>query len=431
MKRLVSLFIAYLLVNGLWAQNIDSLERNLYNLPDVIFTKIDPAEKNGITYELKVKQPIDHENPEMGYFYQRAFLNHKGYDRPVVFVTEGYTCTRNYPTELSRLLDANQLAVEHRYFGESIPKEVGYEYLNLKQATSDLHRINKIFREIYQGKWVSTGISKGGVTTIFYKYYYPDDVDASVPYVAPVNKEFEEQRIYHFLDTVGDSKCRKKIYDFQINILEKSDEVMPFLRFYSMGAGLEFGYVNLGQAFELAVLEYPFSFFQWGYDCDEIPSRKATPEELTIYLLNTSNINFLSDASMVAFGSHYYQSAQEMGYYGYEIDDFKKYLKYLPKNENPHAAYVPGKHDVEFDDSLLKKIHPWLEEKGNRIIYIYGAVDTWSASAVIPSDKVDALWFMMKDKHHGSARIRNMSDNEKEQLISTLERWLEIDIKQP
>jgi hypothetical protein len=342
----------------------------------------------------------------------------------VVLVTSGYTCTGNYPTELSDILDANQIAVEHRYFGESTPENAGYEYLNLQQATADLHHINTIFREIYKNAWVSTGISKGGVTTTFYKYFYPDDVDASVPYVAPINKEFEEQRIYDFLDTVGDASCRKKIYDYQINILKKSDKVLPLLKFYSMGADLEFNYVSIGQAFELAVLEYPFSFFQWGYDCNEIPSKGSSVEELTRYLLYTSNINFLSDASMEAFGSHYYQSAQEMGYYGYEIEKFKKYLKYLPTDNNPHAAYVPGKLEVEFDDSLLNDIHPWLEKYGNRIIYIYGGMDTWTASAVEPSDEVDALWFIMPGENHGSARIRNMSDSDKEKLISTLERWM-------
>ena len=428
MKRILSTILLSTLAFILPAQQECPLEKELYELPDVIFEKIKPADKNAITYELRIKQPIDHNNPDIGYFYQRAFINHKSYEKPVVFVTEGYTCKSNYPTELSRLLDANQLAVEHRYFGESMPDKVGYEYLNLEQASADLHRINSIFKEIYTGKWVSTGISKGGSTTIFYKYFYPNDVDASVPYVAPINKEFEEQRIYYFLDTVGDDKCRKRIYDFQLRVLDKEAEILPLLRFYAKGAGLEFNYVNLGQAFELAVLEYPFSFFQWGYKCSDIPPKNASAEELATYLLSTSNIDFLSDASMINYASHYYQSAQEMGYYGYELDDFKKYLKYLPKDTNPHAAYVPGKLEVRFDDSLLRKIHPWLRVNGNNMIYIYGAMDTWSASAVEESDEVDALWFMMGGEHHGSARIKNLSDPDKEKLINTLERWLEIKI---
>ena len=101
--------------------------------------------------------------------------------------------------------------MEHRYFGESMPDSLNYNYLNLKQATADLHHIRQLFGQIYTGKWVSTGVSKGGATTIFYRYFYPEDVDASVPYVAPVNREQEDQRLYRFLDTIGTDQCREKI----------------------------------------------------------------------------------------------------------------------------------------------------------------------------------------------------------------------------
>ena len=160
------------------------------------------------------------------------------------------------------MLSANQIAVEHRFFGESLPDSMDYKYLNLKQATADLHHINQLFKKIYAGKWVSSGISKGGVTTIFYRYFYPDDVDVSVPYVAPLNKAREDKRIYTFLDTVGTDECREKIKSFQTRLLENRDEVLSFLKFYSMGADLEFNYLTFEQAFEYAVMEYSFSFWQ-------------------------------------------------------------------------------------------------------------------------------------------------------------------------
>ena len=77
----------------------------------------------------------------------------------------------------------------------------------------------QLFEIIYRGKWVSTGISKGGATTIYYRYFYPDDVDVSVPYVAPVNRELEDQRLYSFLETIGSDECREKIRSFQIRVL--------------------------------------------------------------------------------------------------------------------------------------------------------------------------------------------------------------------
>ena len=131
---------------------------------------------------------------------------------------------------------------------------------------------------------------------------------------------------------------------------------------------------------------------------------------------------------MNAFATHYYQSAQEMGYYGYETKKFEKLLVALPTDENPHAAFVPGKAEVKFDQTLLDEVNKWLPKHGNEFIYIYGELDTWSASAVQPSDKVDALWFFMVGKSHGNARIRNLVDEDRVKLVEALERWLEVEI---
>ncbi len=419
------LFIVSISISFGQNQNI---EEKLYELPDVIFKKIDSYDSDAIAYELKVKQPIDHDNPDKGFFYQRVFLNHKGFDNPIVIVTEGYTCHGNWPTEPTKLLNANQIAVEHRYFGESIPDSIDYNCLNLKQATADLHHINKLFRSIYNDKWVSTGISKGGATTIFYRYFYPDDVDVSIPYVAPINTEFEERRIYDFLDSIGSDECRQKIFMFQRRLLKNREQILPLIKFYSLGARLSFNYLTLEEAFEFSVLEYPFSFFQWGHSCKDIPSKNASIEDITSYLLDVSGVDFFGDQSMNAFASHYYQSAQEMGYYGYETEKFADLLEVLPTDSNPHAAFTPKKINVEFDDTLLKDINDWLPNNANKFIFIYGGLDTWTASAVLPSDNVDALWFIMNGEHHGSARIRNLSSEDKDKLIDALERWLKIEI---
>ncbi|MDG1261051.1 MAG: hypothetical protein P8O05_04780, partial [Flavobacteriales bacterium] len=60
----------------------------------------------------------------------------------------------------------------------------------------------------------------------------------------------------------------------------------------------------------------------------------------------------------------------------------------------------------------------------NQFIYINGANDTWSATSVPVSDKVDALWFNMEGQSHGTARIANMSEKEKATLLRALTHWL-------
>lgn len=406
-----------------------NLEKLLFELPDVIFNKIETAKGFESTYELKIKQPLDHTDPSKGFFYQRAFLSHKGYDRPTVIITEGYKRSENRVYELTELINGNQIDVEHRFFGESLPASQDYKYLNLKQATADLHYIRELFGKIYNGKWLSTGVSKGGATTIYYEYYYPNDIDVSVPYVAPINRSFEDRRIYSFLDKVGSDDCRKKIKDFQVRLFENRDEIMPLLRLYSKGRKSKFTHVSIEEAFEYAVLEYPFSFWQYGASCDKIPDENASVEELVVYMNSVSDIHFYDDKTVCYLEPHYYQSAQEMGYYGFEIKEFKKYLKFLPTDKNPHATFIPSySKEIVFDGELLKNVKKWLDSEANKFIYIYGGIDTWSATAVPVNKKVDSQWFFMEGKHHGNARIKNMTDTEKIRLIATLEKWLSIKI---
>ena len=397
----------------------------MYNLK-----KVKTPEGFSASYELKIKQPIDHQNLEKGYFYQRVFLTHKSFGSPTVICTEGYQRPRNRMYELTKLIGANQLDVEHRYFGASIPDELNYEYLNLEQATADLHHINQLFKKIYTGKWISTGISKGGQTTIYYRYFYPNDVDVSVPYVAPLNLALEEKRIYEFLDTVGTKECRQKIYEVQKRILAERGASLQRLHWYNKGARLEFNYLSEEEAFEYAVLEYPFSFWQWGHDCAEIPENTASLDETLDHFLDISSMDFFADEAMGNYASHYWQAGDQMGYYSYETDDFAGLLKALPMKPNPTAIFMPERGmETGFDGKLPAKVRDWLGANGNNFIYINGNSDTWSATAVRPFGKTNAVFFFMPGTDHRRARIKNMNEKDKSKLIETLEDWLDMEIE--
>ncbi len=407
------------------SQNLEDL---LFELPDVIFKKINTNDGYEQTYELQIKQPIDHSEPANGYFYQKVYLSHKGFKKPTVIITQGYDRKSSSIYEISKLLDANQIDVEHRYFGDSKPDSLDYNYLNLKQASADLHHINQLFKKIYKGKWISTGISKGGATTVFYRYFYPNDVDLSVPYVAPINNAYEDERIYHFLNTTGSDECRNDIISYQRKLLQNRDKFLPLLNYYSKGAGAEYTYLSIDEAFEYAVLEYSFSFWQSGISCNDIPDSTDSLNEMLDHFIAVSNITFFSDAIIAKYGSHYYQSAEEMGYYGYETNNFKDLLMALPLEPYPSAALTPNKINVTFDDTLLKGVNKWLKSNTNKFIYINGAADTWSSTAVPPIKNENSVWFFMDGKHHYNARIRNMDKQDYDKIVNTLENWLSLTI---
>ncbi len=154
-------------------------------------------------YFFNYKQDIDHNNPSKGWFKQQCVLTVAGKDRPTVLMTVGYALGGAEPTlNLNRLdslvetplvetMNANCLQVEHRYFGWSLPEgwTNRWSYLSAKQQSDDLHAIVTAIKGSgiigKSGKWLSVGSSKGGETTAFYAYHYPNEVDAYVPFVAP------------------------------------------------------------------------------------------------------------------------------------------------------------------------------------------------------------------------------------------------------
>ena len=418
-------FTAALLFAGhlLFAQtDAAQLERALFDLPDISFERLPDTDGGQPRYDVRVKQPLDHKNPAAGYFYQRLQLAHHGFDRPTVMSTQGYELNLG-KNEIEALLDANHLNIEHRYFGSSKPDPVQWQYLTLEQATADLHHINQLFRSLYAGKWVSTGISKGGQTTIFYRYFYPNDVDVSIPYVAPFNNSLEDKRIYTFLDTVGSDECRKKIRQLQVYLLQHEAEAVERLKWFSKGANLTYYYLgSLEKAFEYAVLEYSFSFWQWGHQCGDIPAGDDLDKALT-HFLKVSDIGFFSDRDMTHYAPHYYQAATQMGYYGYNIEPFRKYLTQF--RENPLATFVPsGVSAPRYDNRLNEQVDAWLQTQGNNFLYIYGGSDTWSADRITPTPRVNSKSYILPGKDHGQARVRNMSEVMRQDFTETLKKWL-------
>lgn len=423
-------FVCTAWVGGpVWGQTVEDL---LFDMPGVRFEQMVPLEGSESAWALRVQQPVDHNAPDSAHFYQRVFLTHRSFDAPTVLVTEGYERGRNYPYELAELLEANQIIVEHRYFGESTPDSVDYRFLNIRQAAADLHRIRQVLAALYPDDWVASGISKGGQTTIYYRYLYPNDVDVSVPYVAPINLALEDTRIYEFLDTVGTDACRDGITRVQRRILEDYDAAALRLKWHAKGEGLGFGdYLTFEEAFEYSVLEYPFSFWQWGADCDDIPAPDASLDEVLDHFLDVSGLGFFADESMRDYASHYVQCAVEYGYYSYETEHLTGLLRALPEQPHPSAIFEPrDRPDIPVYDGggLAKEVHEWLHTDGHRFIHIHGAWDTWNATAFRPTPeqlkKLEARTYFLPQQDHGGARFKNLSESERTEALNTIREWL-------
>jgi hypothetical protein len=377
-------------------------------------------------YEIKLIQPLDHENPEAGFFQQRMFLSHAGFDRPMVLVTEGYAAGKNYVRELAEILNANELQVECRYFGESRPNPVDWNFLTCRQSSSDYHRIYTLFKSFYKRKWVSTGWSKGGQASLIYRRHFPEDMTAVVAYDAPVNLELEEPRIDEFFKQVGDEICRYRLILFQRSILRSKNNILPLYKTYSEENGYTFHKITPLKALEYTVLEYPFSFWQYHtLDCSAIPGERATPQEMFDHLKDVVSLSSYTD---MAFNSTAMkQFATELGYYRYVT---KNVIDLLSEGEDdyPNKTFGPKDADLTFNPPFMEDINKWLLTKGNNILYIYGENDPWSAPHLEYLGATNAKMFWVKNGNHFSF-IRTLSVAQQDDVLQTLEAWLGIAIE--
>ncbi len=414
----------------------DSTEfmKNLCALPGVSEVKKLETTCFPEKYVLKIRQNLDTDNAEAGTFSQRIIVGYVGEDRPTVIVTEGYNAdyamSPSYIEELSDLFDANMVFCEYRYFGESMPKPTDWNFLTVENSLGDLHNVNTTFRKLFKGKWISTGISKGGQTTMFYRTYYPNDVDVSVSYVAPLNKSVEDGRHEPFLrDEVGTKKERKAVHNAQLEMFKRKSSLVEMLEKKVKADGLNFN-LPLDEIFDYELMEYPFAFWQWGTPVSEIPSSKDSDEVWFEHLMKVSGPDYFSVPGR--YLSFNMQALRELGYYGYEIDpDFKKYCSISSTKDYLRRLMIPESmgewRNVSFDPTLYNKTVEYLKNNDPKHIFIYGEIDPWTASGVAGwldcSGKQNMRVYVQPRGSH-KARIGNMPEDMKAEIMERLNGWL-------
>ena len=371
-------------------------------------------------------QPLDHRHPEKGSFRQRVIVSHVGFDRPTVIVTEGYGAAyalrSQYREELSKLLNANMIFVEYRYFLESTPEPKDWQYLTAENSADDLHAITTAFKNIYPGKWIATGISKGGQTTLLYRTFYPDDVDISVPYVAPLCYGVEDGRHEPFLHKVSTPENRKKIEDFQLEALKRKATLLPRFEKYCTEKNYSFR-APIEEIYDYSVLEYSFALWQWGTPISSIPATTASDDEIFSHLLAISEPGYFTADSPNA--SFFVQAARELGYYGYDVQPFKQYLSIQSSEDYLHRLMLPEElKDMPFDKTLSKKITKFLKKQDPKMIFIYGQNDPWTAAGVTwLKNKKNIHVFIQPNGSH-LARINTLPEAEKAKVMELINEWL-------
>ncbi len=393
--------------------------------------KIDGNRQFTESYKIMVKQPLDHNDTTVGFFYQRVFVSDVSKDAPVVLVTEGYVAPQarrlTYLSEPARILHANQIEVEHRYFGESWPKNIDWKYLTVKNAAGDHHLITELFKKYYTGKWVNTGVSKGGQTATYHRTFYPDDVDVTIAYVAPLNFSVEDERLAKFIaEKTGTPELRKHVQQIQLEVLKRRKQIYPM--FHDLVKEKKYTFrIPEQEVYDYCVLEYPFAFWQYGINPDALPDVQASDSTLFNHLFRISSPSYFSIEGMEDIKSFFVQAQHELGYYGYNIKPLKKYLKIKSSKGYLTKIFLTKEMTFPYNPQTMLNVQKFLDTTNKDMIFIYGAYDPWGATAVNIPNKPNLLKVVRPEGAHNS-RIGNMPDDLKNKIISKLEDWLVVPI---
>ena len=130
-----------------------------------------------------------------------------------------------------------------------------------------------------------------------------------------------------------------------------------------------------------------------------------------------AGFDYFSDEFIIEHRPFFYQALTEMGYYGYKLEEFERYLRHV---DNPIFTFtIPEEVEMPFDPELSREVEEYLTEEASNFIYIYGEYDTWSATAVSHTGITNSKIFVKEGGSHRT-RINNMPEEQKQDVYQTL-----------
>jgi len=393
-------------------------------------------------FALSFDQPVDHDAPAGARFSQRLTMLYRAKGAPVVLASTGYGISGPPPareSELVGLLRASQLLVEHRYFTPSIPQVADWARLDIRQAAGDHHRVVEALRPLLGGKWVSAGGSKGGMTSVFHRRFFPADVDGTVAYVAPISYGVADPRYLPFVDSRGTAGCRAALEAWQQATLGPARaEARALLEADAAAVGSTVAILGSDRTLEYAVLEAPFTLWQYSNAtlCAVAPPAGAAASQLyafldACYAAFGGVVPSWDDAFLSFFAPYYYQAATQLGAPELKESHLASQLAY-PGTDRP-GLYPPDGVTKTYDGSAaMIDVQQWVTTSAERILFVYGENDPWTAGAfeVPAAGARDIFRYTVPAGNHG-ASISQLAPADRDAACAALARWTGAPVPPP
>ena len=476
MKKIYFLMAVCLLSIAAKAQNpsdnpqwLQELQRQNPGLIDsTAYYDAHPSAPGYRTYVIYYHQPLEHANPSSGQFHLRALITVNTNNDPTKAINHfyctgysiNYDCIFKHPdstfvaeakmcsSEIAHRYNANFIQIEHRYFQYSAPDQcwTNLDYLRAEEAAEDFHNFVEGMKKVLKGKWVMSGVSKGGITTLLQHAFYPNDMDIYVPYSAPFfdsdrdttmqnywyqngwNKEYLD--MFMGIRQTGVSEDMNKIYSifykmncggnmsqehadsiyaaYLVNValfgydehtysdtaslrkqLDKNTQVMQQYGFTGY-CDTVYAYMFEKVSFNLDSIGRWLDTLRAYPDANQMPRRRLTQRRsYEPFGITEDEWWVRQNGQIVSCHAYSYQAKCELGYYDlrYDLIVGEQAAPAWNANYKKYVGYLrnfetPWCASLTFNRNLYDRTMAATQNATKPIILIYGEDDTWTGAAV-------------------------------------------------
>lgn len=360
------------------------------------------------------------------------------------------------------MLYAQILALEHRFYGESVPngnlETANYRYLTVQQALADL----KHFRDSYQQtlpsadtKWIAIGGSYPGALAAWFRIAYPDTTVASLSSSGVVEPVYNFYAFDEQVALAAGSECadvlRQTTSAFEAQIEGgNGTQVKALLGAAALGDA-DFHYM-IADAAAMAV-QYGHKDVLCTHMVDAYKRQQSLPEQFANFTITMYGAAFgsgcfydtnclIHDRSRWADGlrSWRWQKCSQLAYF-----------QVAPATQSLRAAVVDlVYHEAQcravFGDSVdpaagvaaIKQLYGGDHPRGHKIFFSNGGDDPWQRASVLASlsdDQVANVAQCDLCGHCGDLRADPDSPEplkkQREEIVYYLSKWLAESVAGP
>lgn len=326
-----------------WASNL--LDLNSGVIDSILYYDANPSAPNTRTYMVYYNQPLNHSQSGSAHFPLRALITVNTNGNPTTAVNHvyasGYSLMGAYlespdsifaaeigcDNEIAHRYNANFIQIEHRYYQQSAPAQcwTNLDDLRAEEAAADFHNFFEALKKVLKGKYVMSGVSKGGITTLLQHRFYPSDMDIYVPYSAPFFDSNCDTTMPQYWFTHGWNEYYRDIFrTVAQNGIYRKDSIFPvYLKMQ--------GAKNTQAAVDSAYLHYLSYVAEFGYH------EHAYSDTASLRLQMYRNDSIMQ-AKGVQYGDTVY--AYMFDAFSFSLDSFPKWIDTLRKYPGPNQAPV-------------------------------------------------------------------------------------------